>query len=963
MELKTYKKVITQQPVNDLRGNNETVSGGFGPDVESNPLTSPRGIIGDSTSPAGLGVYCRKSEDTKPFNIKIGDQIFHVTKTEDPEIGLSNTEDLETKSGMFFELHNELDKVPIDMGRMKYPLDIIFITIDMKVSKVMRQVMPKIDVTYTGKPAYYFIEVNAGEADSIKTNEQVQIESYESKIQKEHQVNPPFPGLIFDESKHRWINPGTQGIKVADENLTNRLKEVKDQLEFIHRNALRFSGFGPTQKVYFAELLANCHTLLGKVGNQMYDEVKQKRQELGVPLYTTDNPLNPIGRARTHLKEALKAIRDNQPSLVSQYLTTFVGDYDEALKKYEEGSRQRIIKEVQTLLEKSKVYLHYGEQPPKGAYIRIGPQGGRYYTDKYGTKFDIKEPTEDGLWHSTASGDLSGTKHGIHVGTYEAAKQALEATIGIRADGKDWDGTQEYGKTLLAGKKTLESRGYFPTGFNCDAPEEDYYPTGKASYSNSEQIPLTTKPTMFRVRIKGSMNNSYNNPKTDGQANSLMRAQTKQGRAKNGYYYINIGEDEGSISAVVPDKDHLEILDKQVVTIASGGFTPTMGGVDTRTKIRKKISELMEKSKQYLQPGEKPPKGISPQVSKRGKRFYETSAHYTDPNKTRLERPEPMLRTPSGERVPPAWENVWVTTNKKSPLQARGTDESGRPVYLHAKEFDKKNADKKWKRIAVFQKVFKGIDERIKKDLGKKEEALVLYTITKTGFRVGTEQEHIAKEKAYGTCTLLKSHIKVNGDRITFKFPAKKGSFVNKTITDHYLADIFRKRLEEIDSSNLFKTTSAHVRKYLHSIPNGAKFKNHDIRTYYGTESALRKIKTMPLPTSISGFKKARKIVCEFVANELGNTPAVAKKSYIATEVWDRWIKEEWVSMIKKSEDNEDIMEEFVNSIYYTCLNDIDMDNDHSDEEDDEYDDYDEEYNDNDLDYLNEDNLEIQQKM
>jgi hypothetical protein len=32
------------------------------------------------------------------------------------------------------------------------------------------------------------------------------------------------------------------------------------------------------------------------------------------------------------------------------------------------------------------------------------------------------------------------------------------------------------------------------------------------------------------------------------------------GNAKSGYYYINDGEDYGSISAVVPDKTFLKIL-------------------------------------------------------------------------------------------------------------------------------------------------------------------------------------------------------------------------------------------------------------------------------------------------------------------------------------------------------------------------------------------------------------------
>jgi hypothetical protein len=62
----------------------------------------------------------------------------------------------------------------------------------------------------------------------------------------------------------------------------------------------------------------------------------------------------------------------------------------------------------------------------------------------------------DYIWyHGTASGDLRGGRSGLHVGTYEAAKEALDATIGIPAKG-DWDGTREYGKTLLAGKKKTE---------------------------------------------------------------------------------------------------------------------------------------------------------------------------------------------------------------------------------------------------------------------------------------------------------------------------------------------------------------------------------------------------------------------------------------------------------------------------------------------------------------------------
>src|SRR5574343_670557 len=81
-------------------------------------------------------------------------------------------------------------------------------------------------------------------------------------------------------------------------------------------------------------------------------------------------------------------------------------------------------------------------------------------------------------WHGTPSGDLRGGRSGLHVGTKQAATEALEARIGIPADGKGWDGTREYGKTLLAGRDRVRSGEfgkYRDTGYNAKSPAEDHY--------------------------------------------------------------------------------------------------------------------------------------------------------------------------------------------------------------------------------------------------------------------------------------------------------------------------------------------------------------------------------------------------------------------------------------------------------------------------------------------------------
>lgn len=179
----------------------------------------------------------------------------------------------------------------------------------------------------------------------------------------------------------------------------------------------------------------------------------------------------------------------------------------------------------------------------------------------------LKESSSEKIfYHGSTDKKLEG-KNGIHVGTKQAAKEALEARIGVPAEG-EWDGTREYGKTLLAGQKTLrerEKKGEFVnTGFNADSPEEDYYPTerkdNRATYSDRTPIPFDCKPIVFPVKIIGKMSNSFFSPHTDSQANGLMKRSLNSGKAKSGFYYKNIAEDEGSISAVVPDKSFLEIL-------------------------------------------------------------------------------------------------------------------------------------------------------------------------------------------------------------------------------------------------------------------------------------------------------------------------------------------------------------------------------------------------------------------
>ena len=226
--------------------------------------------------------------------------------------------------------------------------------------------------------------------------------------------------------------------------------------------------------------------------------------------------------------------------------------------------------------------------------------------------FNQDEP----FYHGSPSGRFVPGQRGIHVGSKNAATQALEARIGVPAEG-EWNGQREYGKTLLAGKKRLQAD--FPhkvTGHNVFAPDEDYFPhqhpKGLPKYSDQTQVNPIEKPHVFPVRIKGSMSNAPHMPMTDTQANAIMARQLKLNNAKRGYYYRNIGEDEGSISAVVPHESFIERLDKP---------TPTM--------------QPIQKGKVYVQSKEQAPSNVAIQEGPKHGLYYESRGRQTPtPNET-----------------------------------------------------------------------------------------------------------------------------------------------------------------------------------------------------------------------------------------------------------------------------------------------------------------------------------------
>lgn len=234
-------------------------------------------------------------------------------------------------------------------------------------------------------------------------------------------------------------------------------------------------------------------------------------------------------------------------------------------------------------------------------------------------------------------------------------------------------------------------------------------------------------------------------------------------------------------------------------------------------------------------------------------------------------------------KIPPGWKDLWINPDSKADMQIRAKDSKGRTQYVYTVNFFNKAKAEKFNRAKKFNKVFDRIYSKFSK--GESDEDKVLYLIANTGFRVGGDKDTKAKVQAYGASTLRGTHIKVKGDVIDFDFIGKEGVRQEHSIKDSMLASHFRNKAGK--DTPLFNTNHNRVRARLKSIDS--RFKVKDFRLRVGNEEAIRLVASMPMPKSLKEKEVQIKLVSERVSKLLGNTPKVARESYINEEVFSSW--------------------------------------------------------------------------
>ncbi|RYF08416.1 MAG: DNA topoisomerase IB [Comamonadaceae bacterium] len=258
--------------------------------------------------------------------------------------------------------------------------------------------------------------------------------------------------------------------------------------------------------------------------------------------------------------------------------------------------------------------------------------------------------------------------------------------------------------------------------------------------------------------------------------------------------------------------------------------------------------------------------------------------------------------------IPPAYTDVWICPLPHGHLQATGLDARGRRQYRYHPEWRRVRDEDKFERMRAFGQALPRIRARVARDLRPARgqpllaRTVVLATIVRlldtTFMRVGNE-EYASTNGSYGLTTLRNRHAGVRGSTLQLRFRGKSGVQQEARLDDPRVARVVR-RCQQLPGQELFQYVddegaphtvgSGDVNDYLHEIAGGGedgpRFTAKDFRTWHGTAQALELTRlACTQPAQGAGYN-AKQILIE-VARQLGNTPAVCKKSYVHPAVLD----------------------------------------------------------------------------
>jgi DNA topoisomerase I len=249
--------------------------------------------------------------------------------------------------------------------------------------------------------------------------------------------------------------------------------------------------------------------------------------------------------------------------------------------------------------------------------------------------------------------------------------------------------------------------------------------------------------------------------------------------------------------------------------------------------------------------------------------------------------------------IPPAWKKVWICPYPNGHIQAVGTDAAGRRQYLYHQKWQEERNEEKFDRVLEMSAALPDMRRRIAADLRRRGFdrdrvlGLALHLLDLGYFRAGSEQ-YAEENNSYGIATLLCEHVALQKQAVEFDYPAKSGVRRTLLIDDPEVVRSVRSLLRgrgHADRLLVCRNRSGWID--LHAEDLNARFKElvgdeytvKDLRTWHGTVLGAAAFVDADPPVNKTVIKRVESAVMKEVAEELGNTPAVARSSYVDPRV------------------------------------------------------------------------------
>src|SRR4051794_24227623 len=255
--------------------------------------------------------------------------------------------------------------------------------------------------------------------------------------------------------------------------------------------------------------------------------------------------------------------------------------------------------------------------------------------------------------------------------------------------------------------------------------------------------------------------------------------------------------------------------------------------------------------------------------------------------------------------IPPAWNEVWICPYPGGHIQATGIDARGRKQYLYHRKWRERRDQEKFDEMLRFARALPRMRKHVERDLEDAEGlhkervlAAAVRLLDRGFFRIGSE-DYAVENDTYGLATMRKDHVSLANGFVVFDYPAKHGKRHIRHVIDPEVADVvqaLKRRRGGIDELLAYKdgrrwvdVKSADINAYIKAA-TGEEFSAKDFRTWGATVLAAIGLAVSPARDTKTARKRAVSRVIKEVAHHLGNTPAVARASYIDPRVIDRYL-------------------------------------------------------------------------